>query len=49
VTPDLLEGENAYKCVKCGTKGTAAKGTKIVALPPMLTLTLKRFDLNYQV
>ena len=39
----------AYKCVKCETKGTAAKGTKIVALPYLLTVTLKRFDLNYEV
>ena len=48
VTPEVLEGENQYECEKCAKKVNAWKGLKFKTFPPLLTLQLKRFDLNYQ-
>jgi len=48
ITPELLEGANAYKCSGCGPSTAALKGTHLVSLPYILTLQLKRFDLNYE-
>ncbi|XP_014661859.1 PREDICTED: ubiquitin carboxyl-terminal hydrolase 24-like [Priapulus caudatus] len=48
VKGELLEGDNAYYCEKCGTKRTAVKRTCIKTLPPELCMQLKRFDYDWE-
>lgn len=45
---EVLEGANAYRCGACGLKCTAEKRTELTQLPSVLTLQLKRFDLDYE-
>lgn len=45
--PEVLSGSNQYSCEKCSKKVDAQKGLKFEKLPPLLTLQLKRFDLDY--
>jgi ubiquitin C-terminal hydrolase len=47
VKSDLLEGDNAYLCEKCGKKVSAAKRTCLASLPDTLIIHLKRFELDY--
>jgi ubiquitin C-terminal hydrolase len=47
VRSDLLEGDNAYLCEKCGKKVSAAKRTCLASLPDTLIIHLKRFELDY--
>lgn len=47
VQPEVLEGENQYKCEKCNKKVDAIKGLKFSSFPYLLTLQLKRFDFDY--
>lgn len=47
VQPETLEGNNQYKCDKCGKKCDAHKGLKFTKFPYLLTLHLKRFDFDY--
>ena len=45
--PDLLEGSNQYECSKCEKKVDALKGLKISSAPPLMSLSLNRFTLDY--
>ncbi|KIR51079.1 ubiquitin carboxyl-terminal hydrolase Ubp16 [Cryptococcus gattii Ru294] len=44
---DKLEGDNKYHCEKCKCKANATKSFKVDQAPPVLTLHLKRFSVNY--
>ncbi|WVR03142.1 hypothetical protein IAU60_000132 [Kwoniella sp. DSM 27419] len=44
---DRLEGDNKYHCDNCKAKANATKSFKIEQAPPILTLHLKRFSVNY--
>jgi ubiquitin C-terminal hydrolase len=44
---EILDGSNQYSCEKCNKKVDARKGLKILSLPDVLTLHLKRFDIDY--
>lgn len=48
VQPELLEGDNQYLCTKCNKKVDAKKGLKLVTVPYLLMLQLKRFDFDYE-
>ncbi|KAK2177004.1 hypothetical protein NP493_624g01033 [Ridgeia piscesae] len=48
VKGELLEGDNAYFCEKCGQKRTAIKRMCIKTLPPHLCIQLKRFDYDWE-
>uniref|UniRef100_A0A914XB29 USP domain-containing protein n=1 Tax=Plectus sambesii TaxID=2011161 RepID=A0A914XB29_9BILA len=48
VTGEILEGENAYLCEKCGQKRTTLKRMCVKSLPPVLTIQLKRFDYDWE-
>ncbi len=43
VTAETLDGGNQVSCDKCAKKVDASKGLRILAVPPVLTLQLKRF------
>jgi ubiquitin C-terminal hydrolase len=47
VKGEMLEGDNAYNCEKCGTKRDALKRTCIKTLPNTLILHLKRFEFDF--
>jgi ubiquitin carboxyl-terminal hydrolase 47 len=47
IKPDLLTGDNKYRCENCGGLQDAEKGLKFKTLPYILLLQLKRFDLDY--
>ncbi|WVW81323.1 hypothetical protein I302_103314 [Kwoniella bestiolae CBS 10118] len=44
---DKLEGDNKYHCDNCKAKANATKSFKIQEAPPILTLHLKRFSVDY--
>jgi len=48
VQPELLEGDNQYLCTKCNKKVDAKKGLKLLSVPYLLMLQLKRFDFDYE-
>ncbi|XP_013409431.2 ubiquitin carboxyl-terminal hydrolase 24-like [Lingula anatina] len=48
VKGELLEGENAYFCEKCGEKRDTVKRLCIKALPPLLCIQLKRFGYDWE-
>ena len=48
IASETLSGKNQYQCDKCNKKVNALKGLKFKKFPPLLTLQLKRFALNYQ-
>ena len=47
IKPEILQGENQYNCEGCGQRVDAEKGTMLVSGPPILTLVLNRFTLDY--
>ncbi|CAH8678527.1 unnamed protein product [Schistosoma rodhaini] len=47
VRGEVLEGDNAYYCERCGVKRRAVKRLSIHSLPPVLCLHLKRFDFDW--
>ena len=47
IKPEILDGGNQYNCDSCSTKVDAEKGIKLVAGPPILTIALNRFTLDY--
>ena len=47
IKPEVLSGDNAYFCEVCQTKVDAEKGIKLVSGPPILTIVLNRFTLDY--
>lgn len=48
IKPEVLSGDNAYFCEVCQAKVDAEKGIKLVRGPPILTIVLNRFTLDYQ-
>ncbi|ELT87807.1 hypothetical protein CAPTEDRAFT_215538 [Capitella teleta] len=48
VKGELLEGDNAYFCEKCGEKRNTIKRMCIKTLPPVLCIQLKRFDYDWE-
>lgn len=48
LNPELMDGANQYSCDQCNGKRDALKGLKFKAIPDVLTLSLMRFDFNYQ-
>eukprot|EP00820_Chromera_velia_P003234 Cvel_16597.t1-p1 / transcript=Cvel_16597.t1 / gene=Cvel_16597 / organism=Chromera_velia_CCMP2878 / gene_product=Ubiquitin carboxyl-terminal hydrolase 64E, putative / transcript_product=Ubiquitin carboxyl-terminal hydrolase 64E, putative / location=Cvel_scaffold1285:43770-50029(+) / protein_length=570 / sequence_SO=supercontig / SO=protein_coding / is_pseudo=false len=44
---EVLDGANQYECSACNKKVDALKGLRLSTVPPILTLQLKRFDLDY--
>jgi len=47
LTFEKLEGSNQYFCETCNKKVDAYKGIKIRKFPPILTLSLSRFEYDY--
>ena len=47
IKPEVLDGDNQYLCEECQIKVDAEKGIKLVAGPPILTIALSRFTLDY--
>ncbi|XP_068203218.1 ubiquitin carboxyl-terminal hydrolase 47-like isoform X2 [Palaemon carinicauda] len=47
VEPELLTGNNKYKCSKCNSLCDAHKGLKFTHFPYLLTIHLMRFDFDY--
>ncbi|XP_064607447.1 ubiquitin carboxyl-terminal hydrolase 24-like isoform X2 [Liolophura sinensis] len=48
VKGELLEGDNAYFCEKCGEKRNTIKRMCIKTLPPVLCIQLKRFGYDWE-
>ncbi|XP_052775472.1 ubiquitin carboxyl-terminal hydrolase 24-like isoform X3 [Mya arenaria] len=48
VKGELLEGDNAYYCEKCGEKRNTIKRMYIKNLPPTLCIHLKRFGYDWE-
>ncbi|XP_046339329.2 ubiquitin carboxyl-terminal hydrolase 24-like isoform X2 [Haliotis rufescens] len=48
VKGELLEGDNAYYCEKCGEKRNTIKRMCIKTLPPLLCIQLKRFGYDWE-
>lgn len=48
LNPEIMDGPNQYSCEVCNGKRDALKGLKFGKLPDVLTLSLMRFDFNYQ-
>ena len=44
---EVMEGDNKVMCDRCKVKTDTVRRTAISALPDMLVLSLKRFDLDY--
>ena len=49
VEPEILDGDNKYQCDKCEKKCAALKGLQFKRLPYLLTVQLKRFDIDFQL
>ncbi|CAD5212825.1 unnamed protein product [Bursaphelenchus okinawaensis] len=47
IKPELLNGNNQYKCEKCDSLQDAQKGLGITKFPYMLVVQLKRFSFDY--
>eukprot|EP00697_Spironema_sp_BW2_P014547 gnl/Spiro4/499_TR279_c0_g1_i1.p1 gnl/Spiro4/499_TR279_c0_g1~~gnl/Spiro4/499_TR279_c0_g1_i1.p1 ORF type:complete len:1040 (-),score=324.70 gnl/Spiro4/499_TR279_c0_g1_i1:25-3087(-) len=47
VKAEVLDGSNQYMCSTCNKKVDATKGLKIQECPYLLTIQLKRFDIDY--
>jgi hypothetical protein len=47
LAPERLDGDNQYYCEEAQQKFDAIKGFRLERLPYLLTLQLKRFDLDY--
>ena len=45
--PEMLQGDNKYKCDPCDKKVNAEKGIKIEKVPPILSVILNRFAFDY--
>lgn len=45
---DELVGSNSYFCDQCSTKRDTLKGLCLGVLPPVLWLSLKRFEIDYE-
>jgi ubiquitin C-terminal hydrolase len=44
---EILEGDNAYYCEKCSKKVKALKRVCLKDLPPVMIVTLKRFEFDF--
>eukprot|EP00768_Dysnectes_brevis_P005381 gnl/Dysnectes_brevis/3864_a4994_1059.p1 GENE.gnl/Dysnectes_brevis/3864_a4994_1059~~gnl/Dysnectes_brevis/3864_a4994_1059.p1 ORF type:complete len:1192 (+),score=334.97 gnl/Dysnectes_brevis/3864_a4994_1059:42-3617(+) len=47
ITPERLEGDNAYNCSGCSKKVSADKGFQLQTLPQILTMQIKRFTIDW--
>ncbi|CAD5217046.1 unnamed protein product [Bursaphelenchus xylophilus] len=47
IKPELLDGNNQYKCEKCDSLQDAQKGLGITRFPYLLVVQLKRFSFDY--
>lgn len=45
---DKFDGSNQINCDNCNEKTDTLKGPRILKLPPVLTLCLARFDMDYE-
>lgn len=45
--PELLDGNNQYKCENCDSLQDAQKGLGITKFPYLLAVQLKRFSFDY--
>jgi ubiquitin C-terminal hydrolase len=48
VEPEVMEGDNMIMCEALGGKASAHKGLRFAEMPPVLTLQLKRFGMDWQ-
>ena len=48
VKPEVMDGDNMIECEALGGKAAAHKGLRFAKMPPVLTLQLKRFDMDWQ-
>ena len=48
VRPEVMDGDNMIMCEALGGKATAHKGLRFASMPPVLTLQLKRFGMDWQ-
>eukprot|EP01096_Ripella_sp_DP13-Kostka_P012963 TRINITY_DN552_c0_g1_i1.p1 TRINITY_DN552_c0_g1~~TRINITY_DN552_c0_g1_i1.p1 ORF type:complete len:1117 (+),score=586.54 TRINITY_DN552_c0_g1_i1:123-3473(+) len=48
VEKETLDGDNMYNCSTCDKRVVAQKGFKLTEIPYLLTLQLKRFDIDYE-
>lgn len=48
IKPEDLCGDNLYSCSGCNQKVEATKGLKIDKCPPVLSLSLNRFTLDFE-
>lgn len=46
IKPEILEGDDAWNCVKCKKPRRATKALTISRLPPILLIHLKRFSFH---
>ena len=42
-TPEVFDGDNAYYCGRCESKGRATRSSQLVRVPPVLLFQLNRF------
>lgn len=49
ISPELLDGDNKYECEKCNQLCPALKGLQFKNLPYLLTIQLKRFDIDFEL
>ena len=47
IKPERLEGDNKYECNQCKKKVNAEKGLKLTSCPPVLTIHLSRFTIDW--
>eukprot|EP00475_Leptophrys_vorax_P012579 TRINITY_DN19009_c0_g2_i1.p1 TRINITY_DN19009_c0_g2~~TRINITY_DN19009_c0_g2_i1.p1 ORF type:complete len:1252 (+),score=358.88 TRINITY_DN19009_c0_g2_i1:211-3756(+) len=48
IEPEMLVGDNGYKCEECNKKVDAKRIACLKSLPPTIILQLKRFDFNFE-
>ena len=48
ITPEILSGDNKYRCSVCGDKQDAKKGIKLVMLPYFLSIFMKRWTFDFR-
>ncbi len=44
-----MSGDNKIECENCESRQDSMMGTKLKSLPPVLTLSLSRFEFDYEI